>query len=247
MKTKPKRPIPPAGSQSRAPARSESEPQRTHRHHLFHGEVFDIPGHSESWDEYVRYCNDNRWELIIESNNLDGMAPAPPPQKERFGTKALVNWVLDRDAEIEDRHGHRTVDEDDSDDNESQRELGPRGNRLLEIANCTGATYCATRLDGWVSGTWPSEPPVRIRSITGVAMRGVWIRISHPVYTATTNRGPAFLYPPGPDRIARVILTTESAHSAGRKVAVPKPLMGRIESLKPALEALAAGRGNRSR
>jgi hypothetical protein len=213
-------------------------------HHLFHGELSDTPGRNESWDEYVRYRGNNRWELIIEGTDFSGSSETKPI-KETKSTKAIVAWALDRDAEIEEDWAEAIDDDDDDDDDEDedededvQRQLGPRGERLREIAESVNATYCVSCLDGWISGSWPPERAIRVLRITGVTRRGVWIRMYHSVYEVDTNLGPGFLYPPDAHRAAQLVLKSESSMSAGRIVNVSNALMAKIEALRPRLEAL---------
>ncbi len=209
------------------------------RQFLFHGELSDAPGRNESWDEYLRYRGNNRWELIVEGTDFSGTIAAKPV-KEVMSTKALVTWVSERDAEIEEGSTEAVDDLETSEDDDSPRQFGPRAERLREIAVSVGATYCVSCLDGWLVGSWPPEKhrAIRILDIKGVTRRGVWIRIYHSVYEVETNLGPGFLYPPGTDRAAKLILKSESSMSTGRVVKVPTALMAKIESLKPSFEAL---------
>lgn len=209
------------------------------RQFLFHGELSDAPGRNESWDEYLRYRGNNRWELIIEGTDFSGTIAAKPV-KEVMSTKALVTWVSERDAEIEEGSTDAVDDLESSQDDDPQRQFGPRAERLREIAVSVGATHCVSCLDGWLAGSWPPEKhrAIRILDIKGVTRRGVWIRIYHSVYEVETNLGPGFLYPPGADRAAKLILKSERSMSAGRVVKVPPALMAKIESLKPSFEAL---------
>jgi hypothetical protein len=209
--------------------------RKNDRYFLFHGELSDAPGRNESWDEYLRYRGKNRWDLIVEGTDFSGTSAAEPV-REVMSTRALVNWVQERDAEIEEA----VNDLDESEDEVPQREFGPRAARLREIAISVGATYCVSCLDGWLAGTWPPEKQraIRILDVKGVTRRGVWIRIYHSVYEVDTNLGPGFLYPPGADRAAKLILKSESSMSAGRVVKVPAALMSKIEALRPDFESL---------
>jgi hypothetical protein len=212
-------------------------PQTGDRHFLHHGELSDAPGRNESWNDYVRYRGKNRWELITEGTDFDGRGTAEPTC-ERMSTRTLVNWILELDAEIaegslEDR------EEQDEDADDAPRELGPYGERLLEIAGAVDAPYCVACLKGWVAGSWPPKKPApRILAVTGVMRRGIWIRVYHSVFLVETSLGPAYLYPPGADRSARLVLRSETSMSPGSVVKVPKALLPRIEELRPALAAL---------
>jgi len=211
-------------------------------HHLFHGELSDAPGRNESWDEYVRYRGNNRWELIIEGTDFSGSG-ATKPIKEAKSTKAIVAWALDRDAKIEEDWAEAIDDDDDDgededEDEDVQRQLGPRGERLREIAESVNATYCVSCLDGWISGSWPPERAIRIVNITGVTRWGPW-RTRHRVYEVDTNLGPGFLYPPDTNHAAKLILKSENSMSSGRVVKVSRALMVKIDALRPRLEALS--------
>lgn len=196
---------------------------------LFHGELSDAPGRDESWDEYVQYLGNNRWKLIVESTDLAGVVTVPPVI-ESMSTKSIVSWVLERDAEIEEEAEESNEDNDAS----SSKELGPRGERLSEIAASEGALYCVTCLDGWLSGSWPpkkKQATVRILEVKSLTRRGIWIRIYHTVYDVETNLGPAFMYPPNAAHIARLVMKTEGSMSPGRMVKVPKALWPKIDAL----------------
>lgn len=203
-------------------------------HLLFHGELYDAPGRNESWDEHLRYHGNNRWELVLEGTDFSG-ASAAEPSKEIMSTKAIVNWVQERDAEDTEYSREAAEDLDESD---APRQFGPRAERLREIAVSVGATYCVSCLDGWLVGSWPPERAIRILDVKGVMRLGVWLRIYHNVYEVDTNLGLGFLYPPSADRSAKLILKSESLMSAGRVVKVPRALMVKLEELKPCFEAL---------
>ena len=69
-----------------------------------------------------------------------------------------------------------------------------------------------------LAGAWPPEKKqraVHTLNIKGVTRRGVWIRIYHTVFDVDTNLGPAFLYPPGADRAAK-LNTQEREFYVGR-------------------------------
>jgi len=214
-------------------------PRTRDRHFLHDGELLDVPGRNESWNDHVRYRGNNRWELITEGTDFNGWGKAEPVH-ERMSTKALVSWALERDAEISDG-SLKDSEVQDEDANDAPRKLGPYGERLREIAGAVGASYCVSCLEGWVAGNWPPksrQPAVRILAITGVTRRGIWIRTYHSVFVAEKNLGPAYLYPPGADRSARLILKSETSMSAGRIVRVPNALFAQITELRPALAAL---------
>lgn len=200
-------------------------------HLIFHGELSDAPGRDESWDEYVQYLGNNRWKLIVEGTDFAGVA-SEPPVTELMSTTSIINWVLERDAEFE-------VDAEassDDEDSNSLRVLGPRGALFREIAVSEGAAYCVTCLDGWLSGSWPpkkKQAALRLLEVKGLTQRGVWTRVYHKVFDVDTNLGPAFMYPPNAEHIARVVMKTERAMSPGRMVKVPKALWPKIHALSP--------------
>lgn len=213
---------------------------KTHeRHFLFHGKLSDAPGRNESWDEYLRYRGDNRWDLIVEGTDFSGTSVAKP-EKEAMSTTALVNWVLERDAEIAEGSTEAVDDHGEFDGDDPKRQFGLRAERLRDIAASVDATYCVACLDGWVGGSWPPvrQRAIRILDIKGVTRRGVWIRIYHSVYEVDTNLGPGYLYPPAADRTAKLVLKSESSMSPGRVVKVPTALMAKIAILMPDFESL---------
>jgi hypothetical protein len=210
------------------------------RHHLFHGELSDAPGRHESWDDYLRYRGNNRWQLIAEGTDFNGMTSAELIE-ESMSTGALVMWTLERDAERRESSLGVVEEDVEVDDDTPIRQFGPFGKRLREVAVVVGAPYCVSCLDGWLSGSWPPKkklPAVRVLKINGVTKRGVWIGIYHRVFDVDTNLGPAFLYPPGADRAGKLVLKAESSSSAGRRAIVPKAFMAKLEALRPVLDAL---------
>jgi hypothetical protein len=200
---------------------------------LFHGELSDAPGRDESWDEYVRFLGNNRWKLVVEGTDFAGLATAPPVS-ELMSTKSIVNWVLERDAEEDDEADDGASDSEE-DDSTSPRKLGPRSERLREIALSEGASYCVSCLDGWLSEDWPpklKQARVKILEIKGLTQRGIWIRIYHTGFDVETNLGSAFMYPPNGEHVSRIVLKTEGSMSPGRLVKVPKVFWQKIEALK---------------
>lgn len=207
------------------------------RHFLYHGELTDAPGRCESWNDYLTYLGRGRWELLAEGTDFSGICDIEPV-KQLMSTRALIDWVMDRDAELEETSTPKNEDDGDGEEESPQRSLGLYGWRLYEIAQLEEASYCVTCLERWMAGTWPPQRAVRVLDIKGVTRRGVWIRIYHRVFDVDTNLGPAFLYPPAPDRRAQLVLKSESSMSQGRVVRVTRKLMAKIEALMPALEAL---------
>lgn len=76
------------------------------------------------------------------------------------------------------------------------------------------------------------QQPVRVQAVKGITKRGVWIRVYHAVYEVETNLGPAYMYPPNDEHMARIVMKTEGSMSPGRMVKVPKALWSRIDELK---------------
>lgn len=206
-------------------------------HHFFHGELTDAPGRNESWDHYLRYRGNGRWDLITESTDLSGMEDLPE-SKEVMSTRQLVRWAIERDSESEESSQRSGDTSDDDNVDESKKSLGPYTERLREIALDVGATYCVKCLDGWAAGTWPTIPTLRILRVVGVTRRGVWIRIYHDVYKVETNRGAAYMYPPDKEGHAKVVLECEGSMSPGRKIKLDKKVLSQAAEFEPAMKQL---------
>ena len=222
------------------------------RHFLFHRELSDAPGRNESWDEYLRYLGNSRWELTMKGTDFFGLMEAKP-LREVMTTTRLLNWVLERDEEIKENpttslndqgnEAYSTTSLDDkqrSTDDDTVSKFGPYAERLREIADSEGASFCVSRLDAWLSGKWPSEKSVRILDIKGVIRRDVWKGVYHCVFDVDTNLGPGYLYLPNADRTAKLVLKSEASSltSADRIVKVPKRLQSKIAALKPEYDML---------
>jgi hypothetical protein len=208
-------------------------------HRLHEGYLSDAPGRSESWTEFVRYLGFARWEIVSKGTVFSGNAPAET-MTQRLGTKATIMWMLDRDNE--DRDLPKDLRGTQEDDDET-RALGPRGARLLKIAKKEQATYCVACLQGWIAGTWPPEkklPPVRVLAVNGVTTRGVWIRVHHVVYDVETSLGPGYLYPPGPDNMANLVLKSASSmsQSSTRSVRISRQMIQDLQQFKAEFAAL---------
>lgn len=67
----------------------KTDSRMSDRQFLFRGELSEAPGRNESWDEYLRYRGNNRWELIVEGTDFSGTSAAKPI-KEVMSTKALT-------------------------------------------------------------------------------------------------------------------------------------------------------------
>lgn len=207
------------------------------RHHFFHGEITDAPGRNESWDHYLRYRGNGRWQLITQSTDFSGMEELSE-SKEDMSTRQLVQWVIERDEESEESSERNGDSPDAVDVDESQKSLGSYAKRLKEIALDVGASHCVKCLDGWVMGTWPSIPVLRILKIVGVTRRGIWIKIYHDVYKVVTNCGAAYMYPPDKDGYATVALEAQGSMSPGRKVKLDKSILKQVVEYEPDLKKL---------
>jgi hypothetical protein len=161
---------------------------------LHEGELTDAPGRMERFEIFVRPLKCGRWELSYEGSDFVGLETVEP-ETERMSTRALVDWALEREYYHEDPGATTESDEQDAeDDGEGRRSLGVITRRLREIAVTVRAKHCVRILDRYVAGEWPPGP--KILSIDGPARRPVWRDIYHDVIAVTTNRGPAYLYPP---------------------------------------------------
>lgn len=209
----------------------------TDKHHFFHGELTDAPGRNESWDHYLRYRGNGRWQLITQSTDFSGMEELSE-SKEDMSTRQLVQWVIERDEESEESSERNDDSPDAVDVDESQKSLGSYAKRLKEIALDVGASHCVKCLDGWVMGTWPSLPVLRILKIVGVTRRGIWIKIYHDVYKVVTNCGAAYMYPPDKDGYATVALEAQGSMSPGRKVKLDKSILKQVIEYEPDLKKL---------
>jgi len=191
---------------------------------------------SGGFEERVRYLGGGKWACVVE-DLMDGTAI-----RDRFSTKRLVEWVLERDSAepiSSQEQGSNAKAEEDEEEDDSRR-LGPRGSRLLEIAREVGADLCAHWLQGWVDGTWPrSVPAPRILAVTGVAERLVW-RSYHAVYAVDTRAGPGYLYPPAEDGTVVLVLKRSGWSSADPKWTIHpgRKLLAQMNAHAAALEAL---------
>lgn len=214
-------------------------------HILYEGDLSDAPGRSESWTESVCYLGRGAWRLSIDGTDFGGTDSADS-MIERLSTRGMVNWALVRDAEdreyVEPKaiplRSSRDLDEDEG---RLLNELGPRAERLLEIAEQVGADYCARCLRRAAKGSWPPVPT--IRQVTGVTLRSVW-RSRQPVYTVTTSAGPAYLHPPHADGTASLVMTSEGSMSMGTTISLPKRWRVALEAWRDKLDDLLAERSS---
>lgn len=209
------------------------------RHVLHQGYLCDIPGRSESWTESVRYRGRGTWELVSQGTDFGG-SDRGEVFKEKLSTKRMMQWVLERDAEEADSEPSQSGEEEERGEDEARNALGPRASRLLEIAAIVGAEYCHRCLLGYADGTWPPKPKApTITQITGVALRPVWIRVSHAVFTVTTSAGPAFLYPPDQSGLARLVLKSASSMNQGCAVRLTRKWMRELEPWRDEMARLS--------
>ncbi len=193
--------------------------------------------------ELIRYLGQGAWLLLAKE--MDGTLVA----REHRGSKQLVDWVLERDAEDaaetrrlspsdsdDDEDEDDDAEDDDAEDDDAEDDdgvtLGPRASRLREIAEEVGAQLCHSRLRGLAEGTWPPKPkPPRVQQVTGVAKRGVWLHVYHTVYTATTSQGDAYIYPPR-QNVALLVFKRSSSMDMGRPVKLSKKILQQMEQFK---------------
>jgi hypothetical protein len=208
-------------------------------YHFFQGELTDAPGRNETWDHYLRYKGNGRWELITHATDFSGMLDLPPT-KELMSTRQMVHWALERDDEIRESDQAGGELNDGSDENDLVRTPGVYAERLREIAVEVKADYCVKCLDDWLTGTWPNVPSIKILKIQGVTRRGIWIKIFHSVYEVETNLGLAYMYPPAENGFSKVILKSEGTMSAGRQVKVSNTILNQLEAFRSAWEKLSS-------
>ncbi len=180
--------------------------------------------------EHVSYLGSSRWAWS-SVDDLSGTELA-----DRFSTKRLIEWVLDRDAddaETSTRLAHAVDPEAEEPEGTA---LGARGARLLVIAQAVGAELCARRLHAISSGNWPAAP--RVQTITGVRRRAVWRGVEHRVYIARTSTGLANLYPPDANNIARVVLEGAASSEEGWLVRLTKRNLRDIARYQDLLQRL---------
>lgn len=218
---------------------SQSDPSGK-RHFLVHCDLSDAPGRMESWDEFVQYYGNNRWALLLEGSDFDGMKQTKPV-RERMSTKRLIEWVLERDAEDREQEALSQESEPEEPEQpceeESPREFGPRTSALYEVAKDEGAAYCAMCLDAWLIGTWPRRSEVRVLDVSAIARRGIWFGVVHLGYAVRTNRGPAFMYPPKADRTAGLVLEGGGSFSGTQPVKISRAVMKKVGDLEPEFAA----------
>ena len=146
-------------------------------HTLYEGLLQDAPGRNESWDDEVRYEGRSLWTLRCVGTDFDGLTDSGE-LRESLGTRKMVKWVLERDAELND-----------------QIEFGAFSKSLLKIATEVGADYCVSLLN-YFKETGELPPP-KILEITGKTsisrQTGLKSSASKEVYTVRTEDGHAWL------------------------------------------------------
>ena len=197
---------------------------------LFIGHSNDAPGRSESWTESLRYLGKGQWMVLVEGTDFSGSADEQPV-RERFSTKRLVEWVLQRDVDIQDGHhlrGHR----------EGGRRLGNLPKRLLQIAQKAGARHCVKMLEAWQAGTRPRRrSPPRILRVTGVTLKGVWLHVCRAGFEVETTAGMGRLLPPTQEGY-----TTLEVDRSEWQIRLSRRVLKELAAYGPALEALGARR-----
>ncbi len=225
-----------------APIKRKKPSEKVHtRHHLYHGELSDMPGRDEIFDEYLTYLGNGRWKLESDGTDFSGLQSAES-MSQSFCTKDMINWVLDRDYDDRSEDGLDT--EEDSKDYPNV--MGPRMQRLYEIAKSESANYCVKCIERWQLDIWPpikKTPAIKVVEIKGVTLRGVWIRSFKACFDIVTNLGPAFLHPPDNDGNATVLLKSASSMSPGKSIKLNKLLLAKIDELMPQLEELKKNQG----
>jgi len=207
-------------------------------HVLLKGELTDAPGRMESYTVSVSPRARGRWLLSSVGTDFSGGQPGEG-YAEQLSTRRLIEWVLERDAEIAEEtrrrgfsRGDSTNDAEQETDDAPGRSFGPVAARLREIAENAQARYCVRLLDSWVASRWPRPAtPPRVLAIVGPKKRQVWRGIFHSVLAVSTDRGAAYMYAPTG---AYAMLCFEG-EMTGQEVRLPRRLQ------EEAKRVLAAG------
>ena len=177
-----------------------------------------------------------RWHLRVVGTDFQGFEPGVT-FSEQMGTKRLVRWTIERDAEDE---------EGDSEDFMASTPV-ERVVRLSEIAREVGAALCVEVLDKYERGEWPRRPKVPrtlIKDVVGITKRGIWIRMYHTVYDVTTSRGDAYLYRLEDDGTAKLVFKSSSSMTKGFSVKPSQRIvrqMGEFENEYRRVAAIGTG------
>ena len=164
--------------------------------------------HENQCSEFVRYLGAGRWAY----QSVDLLADTT--LRDRLSTKRLIELIHGWDCDEMEMDARVRESKTGSD----EQHLGPRGLRLLDIAKKVGADRCYRQLTAMRAGQWAPAP--KIKAITGIGSRAVWRGVNHKVFIAQTNRGDAYLYPPGPDNLAKVVLKSAASTDQGWLVAL---------------------------
>ena len=112
------------------------------RHYLHGGELSNMPGRCETWQAFVRYLGDGKWQLELSGTDFCGFEEWEA-EIDTMTTDELVEWALTMDAMEAPARPKRAFPpgrrEEFSDDDDKGAELGPRGSDLLRIAELIGA------------------------------------------------------------------------------------------------------------
>lgn len=178
--------------------------------------------------ESVRYLGSGRWAYqsvdFISNTTL----------RDRLSTKRLIELIHRWDCdELEMARLRESKTESD------EQTLGSRGLRLLAIAKKVGADRCYRQLSAIRSGQWPPAP--KIKAITGIGIRSVWRGVTHKVFIAQTNHGEAYVYPPRPDNVAKVVLKSACSTDQGWLVTLSAKSLRKCREYEGQLEARSQG------
>jgi len=196
-------------------------------HVLFEGRLTDAPSRAETWTEYVRYLGSNRWKLTVKGTDFSGTAQLDAFE-EKMGTKALLEWVIDRDSEF----------------GSNETDLSQRVSNLLKIAKLENAVFCLKCIKSWREGNWSPYPkPVAAPRILDIvnALKKTDGRFMHTVvFDVETNRGSGILSDPNKNSsYAQLTLKNENNWShqhPNRFVKIPKKFLAKIDKLKRELD-----------
>lgn len=200
------------------------------KYHLFHGDLSDVPGRNESWNEWIIFKKDDDWLLVVEGTDFNGLEKAET-LVQSMTNQELCDSVCERDSEI--KSSFESMD--------GPELFGSRSARLREIAAEVGAQNCLRLFDERVREKKYSlikSTGLQIESVVGVTRRAIWIRTYHCVYDVITNLGPAYLYPPDAEGDAKLVLKSEPSLSKGRMVHVPDNFLPVLVSFSTDLDKL---------
>ena len=143
--------------------------------------------HPEDWVDYLRYDGASRWTM--RTINLLGDEKIT----QRYGTKALIEWALEREAQEYENNN------DPDEEFDSEERLGVVLSKLLEIAERANANYCIQCIERIKRGEPLVKPKLinlQVTKIKGVTIKGIWIRVYSAFFVAETPEGEAYLWFP---------------------------------------------------